>query len=114
MLKNWTKLTIANVNTNSTTLANPISGSTVSSSVSTASECESSIKPRKKLSFKEPDTIFNHLKLRKPFVRAKTTSIQPVRSASIDINLDENPFEEENDELEELEVNRRVKLFRRT
>ncbi|XP_046816238.1 capon-like protein isoform X2 [Vespa crabro] len=102
MLKNWTKQTIA-VNANSTTLANPISGSTVSSSVVAASECENSFKPRKKLSFKEPDTIFNHLKLRRPFVRAKTTSSQPVRSTSIDINLDENPFEEENDELEELE-----------
>nr|KAF7431988.1 hypothetical protein H0235_004912 [Vespula pensylvanica] len=103
MLKNWTKQTVANVNANSTTLANSISGSTISSNLAAAAECENSLKPRKKLSFKEPETIFNHLKLRRPFVRAKTTSLQPVRSASIDINLDENPFEEENDELEELE-----------
>ncbi|KAI4503815.1 hypothetical protein M0802_001218 [Mischocyttarus mexicanus] len=105
MLKNWTKNTIANVNVNSTTLANPISGANLSQNHSTVPECENSSKPRKKLSFKEPETIFNHLKLRRPFVRTKTSSSlqQPVRSASIDVNIDENPFEEENDEFEELE-----------
>lgn len=60
---------------------------------------ETTPRPRKKLSFKEPET-FNHLKLRKPLGRPKLMYAQ----SSIDSTFDENPFEEENDDLDELEV----------
>ena len=62
------------------------------------------LKPRKKLSFKEPE-IFNYLKLKKPFKKSKPSPLQLMRSTtSVDFIFDENPFEEENDDLEELEV----------
>lgn len=56
-------------------------------------------RPRKKLSFKEPEA-FNCLKLRKPSVRPKLMLSQN----SVDLSFDENPFEEENEDLDELEV----------
>ncbi|XP_011166024.2 capon-like protein isoform X2 [Solenopsis invicta] len=55
-------------------------------------------RPRKKLSFKEPEA-FNCLKLRKPSVRPKLMLSQN----SVDLSFDENPFEEENEDLDELE-----------
>lgn len=55
-------------------------------------------RPRKKLSFKEPEA-FNYLKLRKP-TRPKLVLAQN----SVDLSFDENPFEEENEDLDELEV----------
>lgn len=60
---------------------------------------ETTPRPRKKLSFKEPET-FNYLKIRKPLSRPKLSHTQN----SIDLSFDENPFEEENDDLDELEV----------
>lgn len=58
-------------------------------------------RPRKKLSFKEPSReIFNYLKMRKPSVRPKLLQTQN----SVDLSFDENPFEEENEDLDELEV----------
>ncbi|XP_076385383.1 uncharacterized protein LOC100882661 isoform X2 [Megachile rotundata] len=69
-----------------------------------ASPCtDSTPKPRKKLSFKEPE-ILSYLKLRKPFGKPKPPPLQLARStSSVDFSFDENPFEEENDDLEELE-----------
>lgn len=60
---------------------------------------ETTPRPRKKLSFKEPET-FNSLKIRKPLPRLKLMHTQN----SVDLSFDENPFEEENDDLDELEV----------
>lgn len=58
-------------------------------------------RPRKKLSFKEPETYNNlHLKMRKS-VRPK---LMIHAQNSLDLSFDENPFEEENDDLDELEV----------
>lgn len=69
-----------------------------------SSVVETTPKPRKKLSFKEPE-IFNYLKLKKPFKKSKPPPLQLTRSVtSVDFTFDENPFEEENDDLEELEV----------
>ncbi|KMQ94781.1 carboxyl-terminal pdz ligand of neuronal nitric oxide synthase protein [Lasius niger] len=59
---------------------------------------ETTPRPRKKLSFKEPE-IFNYLKMRKPSTRHKLLHAQN----SIDLSFDENPFEEENEDLDELE-----------
>ncbi|XP_032665802.1 capon-like protein isoform X2 [Odontomachus brunneus] len=59
---------------------------------------ETTPRPRKKLSFKEPET-FNSLKMRKPLPRLKLLHTQN----SVDLSFDENPFEEENDDLDELE-----------
>ncbi|XP_014486785.1 PREDICTED: capon-like protein isoform X2 [Dinoponera quadriceps] len=59
---------------------------------------ETTPRPRKKLSFKEPET-FNSLKLRKPVPRLKLIHTQN----SVNLSFDENPFEEENDDLDELE-----------
>ncbi|XP_012525968.1 capon-like protein isoform X2 [Monomorium pharaonis] len=55
-------------------------------------------RPRKKLSFKEPEA-FNCLKLRKPSTRSRLLLAQN----SVDHSFDENPFEEENENLDELE-----------
>lgn len=60
---------------------------------------ETTPRPRKKLSFKEPE-IFNYLKMRKPSMRPKMLHAQN----SVDLSFDENPFEEENEDLDELEV----------
>ncbi|XP_011269913.1 capon-like protein isoform X2 [Camponotus floridanus] len=61
---------------------------------------ETTPRPRKKLSFKEPSReIFNYLKMRKPSVRPKLLQAQN----SVDLSFDENPFEEENEDLDELE-----------
>lgn len=60
---------------------------------------ETTPRPRKKLSFKEPET-FNYLKMRKPSTRSKLLHSQN----SFDLSFDENPFEEENENLDELEV----------
>lgn len=60
---------------------------------------ETTPRPRKKLSFKEPET-HNSLKSRKPVPRLKLLHTQ----SSVDLSFDENPFEEENDDLDELEV----------
>lgn len=61
-------------------------------------------KPRKKLSFKEPE-ILNYLRSKKPFSKPRPPPLQLARSAAnVDFSFDENPFEEENDDLEELEV----------
>lgn len=91
MLKNSTK------QTNSDAPVSPSSGPANPSGVETP-------KPRKKLSFKEPE-IFNYLKLKKPFRKMKLPSLQLTHSISaVDFSFDENPFEEENDDLEELEV----------
>ncbi|XP_043526400.1 capon-like protein isoform X3 [Frieseomelitta varia] len=71
--------------------------------VSPSSVVDTTPKPRKKLSFKEPE-IFNYLKLKKPFKKSKPPPLQLTRSTtSVDFSFDENPFEEENDDLEELE-----------
>ncbi|EFN86032.1 capon-like protein isoform X2 [Harpegnathos saltator] len=59
---------------------------------------ETTPRPRKKLSFKEPE-IFNSLKMRKSLPRLKLMHTQN----SVDLSFDENPFEEENDDLDELE-----------
>ncbi|KYQ52089.1 Dystrophin-like protein 1 [Trachymyrmex zeteki] len=59
---------------------------------------ETTPRPRKKLSFKEPET-FNFFKLRKPSTRPRLIHAQN----SIDLSFDENPFEEENEDLDELE-----------
>lgn len=84
--------------TNSETAVSPSSGPASPSGV------ETTPKPRKKLSFKEPE-IFNYLKLKKPFKKTKSPPIQLTHSTtSVDFSFDENPFEEENDDLEELEV----------
>ncbi|XP_017762827.1 PREDICTED: capon-like protein [Eufriesea mexicana] len=92
MLKNSTK------QTNSDAAVLPSSGPTSPSGV------ETTPKPRKKLSFKEPE-IFNYLKLKKPFGKSKPPPLQLTRSpGSVDFSFDENRFEEENDDLEELEV----------
>lgn len=56
--------------------------------------CET-MRPRKKLSFKEPEIFGYCMKLRKPGYKPK-----PIPEFS----LDENPLEEENFEFEELEV----------
>ncbi|XP_026672003.1 capon-like protein isoform X4 [Ceratina calcarata] len=78
--------------------ASPGSGPTNPSGV-----VETTPKPRKKLSFKEPE-IFNYLKLKKPFGKSKPSPPQPqLTRSSVDFSFDENPFEEENDDLEELE-----------
>lgn len=71
-------------------------------------------KPRKKLSFKEPE-ILNYLRSKKPFAKPfakpkpKAKSKPPplqllAQRGPNDFSFDENPFEEENDDLEELEV----------
>jgi len=60
---------------------------------------ETTPRPRKKLSFKEPETL-NCLKMRKPSTRPRLIHAQN----SIDLSFDENPFEEENEDLDELEV----------
>lgn len=60
---------------------------------------ETTPRPRKKLSFKEPET-FNGLKMRKPSTRPRLIHAQN----SVDLSFDENPFEEENEDLDELEV----------
>lgn len=60
---------------------------------------ETTPRPRKKLSFKEPE-IFNYFKMRKPSMRSKLLHSQN----SFDLSFDENPFEEENENLDELEV----------
>ncbi|KAK1124014.1 hypothetical protein K0M31_007043 [Melipona bicolor] len=71
--------------------------------MSPSSAVETTPKPRKKLSFKEPE-IFNYLKLKKPFKKSKPPPLQLTRSTtSVDFSFDENSFEEENDDLEELE-----------
>ncbi|KAL6263488.1 hypothetical protein P5V15_006279 [Pogonomyrmex californicus] len=59
---------------------------------------ETTPRPRKKLSFKEPEA-FNSLKIRKPSTRPRLIHAQN----SIDLSFDENPFEEENEDLDELE-----------
>lgn len=56
-------------------------------------------RPRKKLSFKEPETL-NHVKSRRSLVRPKLI----LAHNSVDLSFDENPFEEENEDLDELEV----------
>lgn len=94
MLKNSTK------QTNSDAPVSPGSGPANPSGV----VVETTPKPRKKLSFKEPE-IFNYLKLKKPFRKMKLPPLRLTHSVSaVDFSFDENPFEEENDDLEELEV----------
>lgn len=89
---------------NSTKQANPESTVSPGSGPASPSGAETTPKPRKKLSFKEPE-IFNYMKLRKPFGKAKPPPLQLTRSTpSVNFSFDENPFEEENDDLEELEV----------
>lgn len=66
---------------------------------------ETTPRPRKKLSFKEPET-FNGLKMRKPSTRPRLIHAQN----SVDLSFDENPFEEENEDLDELEVKISVQL----
>jgi len=61
---------------------------------------ETTPRPRKKLSFKEKPETFNFFKLRKPSIRPRLIHAQN----SIDLSFDENPFEEENEDLDELEV----------
>lgn len=62
---------------------------------------ETTPRPRKKLSFKEPEILKNYLKIRRPSARPpKLLHAQN----SIDLSFDENPFEEENEDLDELEV----------
>lgn len=93
MLKNSTKQ-VNSADASASSASGPASPSAV----------ETTPKPRKKLSFKEPE-ILNYLKLRKPFGKPKPPPLQLTRSTgSVDFNFDENPFEEENDDLEELEV----------
>lgn len=93
MLKNSTK------QTNSDAPVSPGSGPANPSGV----VVETTPKPRKKLSFKEPE-IFNYLKLKKPFRKMKLPPLRLTHSVSaVDFSFDENPFEEENDDLEELE-----------
>lgn len=58
-------------------------------------------RPRKKLSFKEPE-IFNYLRMRKPSFRSKPAVATP--SPRTTVSFVENPLEEENGELDELEV----------
>ena len=58
-------------------------------------------RPRKKLSFKEPE-IFNYLRMRKPSFRSKNSIQTPPPRTTV--SLIENPFEEENGDLDELEV----------
>jgi len=60
---------------------------------------ETTPRPRKKLSFKEPETL-NCLKMRKPSTRPRLIHAPN----SVDLSFDENPFEEENEDLDELEV----------
>ncbi|XP_018374491.1 PREDICTED: capon-like protein isoform X2 [Trachymyrmex cornetzi] len=60
---------------------------------------ETTPRPRKKLSFKEKPETFNFFKLRKPSTRPRLIHAQN----SIDLSFDENPFEEENEDLDELE-----------
>ncbi|XP_018057851.1 PREDICTED: dystrophin-like protein 1 isoform X2 [Atta colombica] len=60
---------------------------------------ETTPRPRKKLSFKEKPETFNFFKLRKPSIRPRLIHAQN----SIDLSFDENPFEEENEDLDELE-----------
>jgi hypothetical protein len=60
---------------------------------------ESTPRPRKKLSFKEPEAL-NHMKSRKSLIRPKLIFAQN----SVNLSFDENPFEEENEDLDELEV----------
>lgn len=67
---------------------------------------ETTPRPRKKLSFKEPET-FSSLKMRKPVPRLKLIHTQN----SVDLSFDENPFEEENDDLDELEVKGAIASF---
>lgn len=68
---------------------------------------ETTPRPRKKLSFKEPET-FNGLKMRKPSTRSRLLHTQN----SIDLSFDENPFEEENEDLDELEVKISIRVTR--
>ncbi|XP_011337833.1 capon-like protein isoform X3 [Ooceraea biroi] len=65
---------------------------------SPGSPFEMTPRPRKKLSFKEPETL-NHMKSRKSLIRPKLILAQN----SVDLSFDENPFEEENEDLDELE-----------
>jgi len=60
---------------------------------------ETTPRPRKKLSFKEPETL-DCLKMRKPSTRPRLIHAPN----SVDLSFDENPFEEENEDLDELEV----------
>lgn len=59
------------------------------------------LRPRKKLSFKEPEIFGYCMKLRKPGFKPK-----PVPELSVD----EQPFEEENDDIDELEVQMEKKI----
>ncbi|XP_054013180.1 capon-like protein isoform X2 [Hylaeus anthracinus] len=90
MLKNSTKQASTEVPSST----NPGRGS--------PSGAETTPKPRKKLSFKEPE-ILNYLRSKRPFGKSKPPPLQLTRSNTIDFSFDENPFEEENDDLEELE-----------
>ncbi|XP_015604335.1 dystrophin-like protein 1 isoform X4 [Cephus cinctus] len=61
-----------------------------------------SARPRKKLSFKEPEIFGYYMKMKKPSSSLKSSLQQSVSSTS-GFTFDENPFEEENVDLDELE-----------
>ena len=66
---------------------------------STPGGTEGTPRPRKKLSFKEPE-IFGILRMQKSQHRHRP----PPLAFNKNFSFDENPFEEENSDLEELEV----------
>lgn len=67
-------------------------------------------KPRKKLSFKEPE-FFGYLKIRKPSFRTKSSNVTTSRENITHVPLNEDTFKEEDEDYEELEVIRKKRIY---
>lgn len=67
-------------------------------------------RPRKKLSFKEPE-FFGYLKMRKPTIKVKPVGTTSPKDNRTSAPLDEEPFAEENMDYEELEVKKNSRLL---